>query len=55
MVGVYAVAAPFILSFTDVPEAMWASIVIGVVIVLAAITAIMDWSRTPPHTASGHG
>ncbi|MGD9740593.1 MAG: SPW repeat protein [Bauldia sp.] len=55
VVGVYAVAAPFIVNFTDVPEAMWTHIAVGIVIVLAAITAILDWSRAPPHAASDHG
>lgn len=53
IVGVYLVAAPFLLSFTDLPEAMWSHIALGIVIALAAVTAIMDWGRAaePAHKA----
>lgn len=55
VIGVYAIAAPFVVNFSDHAEAMWTHIVIGAVILIAAIVAIMDWSRASSQTAGRSG
>lgn len=49
--GLWLVVSPWVLGFTAMQEASWTHIIVGLLTIVVAATALLHWPRTPqaPH------